>query len=436
MLEGIPAALLGVSLLLGLMALGLPVFIAFLLVNLAGVALILGPAGYGMFINSIYDTATTGSLVTIPMFILMGEILFRSNAVEVLFRSIDTLVARVRGRQYVLAVVLATVFSTLSGAAMGVAAMLSRSLLPTMIARGYDPKLSIGNILAGASLAPLIPPSVLVIIVGTLAGVSIAGLLVAGILPGLMMAALFLIYTFVRVWRNPKLAPVDDDARRSPSLREAARALFMILPFSIVIVMVMGLILMGVATPTEAGAMGVIGALATAAIYRKLSVRMIVQSLQGTAAISGMILIIMATSRLFSQLLAFTGGATALTNMATSLDLSPWLMLLVLMALPFILCMFIDQIALMLIVVPIYVPIVAVLGFDPLWFWLLFLINITVGGMTPPFGYTLFAVKSGWPEGRLSTVFAASWPFVGLFVLGMVILAIFPGIVLFLPGFL
>jgi tripartite ATP-independent transporter DctM subunit len=424
------------ALLLGLMALGLPVFVAFMMINLLGVILVMGPAGYGMFINSIYDTTTTGSLVTVPMFILMGEILFRSNAVDVLFRSIDTLVGRVRGRQYVLAIVLATIFSTLSGAAMGVAAMLSRSLLPTMIARGYDARLSIGNIVAGASLAPLIPPSVLAIITGTLAGVSIAQLLIAGILPGLMLGAMFLIYTFVRIWLNPALAPKDDIHQSRPSASDAALALLRIVPFTIVIIMVMGLILMGVATPTEAGAMGVVGALITAGIYRKLSLTLIAQSLMGTAAISAMILIIMASSRLFSQLLAFTGGATALTELAVGLDLAPWLMLLVLMALPFILCMFIDQIALMLIVVPIYVPIVTALEFDPLWFWLLFLINITVGGMTPPFGYTLFAVKSGWQDGRLSTIFSASWPFVLLFLLGMLIIAVFPSIVTFLPGLL
>jgi tripartite ATP-independent transporter DctM subunit len=436
MLEGIPAVATGIGLLLGLMMLGLPVFIAFLLVNLIAVGIILGPAGYGMFINSIYETTTTGSLVTIPMFILMGEILFRSNAVNVLFHSIDTIVGKVRGRQYVLTILLATIFSTLSGAAMGVAAMLSRSLLPAMIARGYDPKLSIGNILAGASLAPLIPPSVLAIIVGTLAGVSISGLLIAGILPGLFFASLFLAYTFIRVWLNPKLAPADDGLVSTPSTRDVVMALVRLIPFSIVILSVMGLILMGIATPTEAGAMGVLGALITAAIYRKFSLGLIVESVLASASISAMILIIMATSKLFSQLLAFTGGATALTQMVAGLDLSPWLMLLVLMGLPFILCMFIDQIALMLIMVPIYIPIVSSLGFDPLWFWLLFLVNITVGGMTPPFGYTLFAVKSGWNEGALSTVFSAAWPFVLLFVFGMVVLAIFPAMVTFLPSLL
>ncbi len=436
MFEGISGVVLGVLLLLALMAMGMPVFVAFMLINVLAVGLILGPAGYGMFINSLYETTTTGSLVTIPLFILMGEILFRSNAVDVLFRSIDTLVGRVRGRQYVLAITLSTVFSTLSGAAMGVAAMLSRSLLPVMIARGYDPRLSAGNIIAGASLAPLIPPSVLVIIVGTLAGVSIAGLLVAGILPGLLMAAIFMLYTFGRIWMNPDLAPAGDEAATRPGPGEMALALLRIVPFSIVILMVMGLILMGVATPTEAGAMGVVGALITAAIYRRLSIAMIGEALGAAARISGMILIIMASSKLFSQLLAFTGGATALTRLVADLDLAPWMMLIVLMALPFILCMFIDQIALMLIIIPIYVPIVALLEFDPVWFWLLFLINITVGGMTPPFGYTLFALKSGWSEGKLSTVFAAAWPFVILFLIGIVILAVFPGIVTFLPGLL
>jgi tripartite ATP-independent transporter DctM subunit len=436
MLEGIAAVLTGVGLLLGLMATGIPVFAAFLLINLVAVAVIMGPVGYGMFANSLYETTTTQSLVTIPLFILMGEILFRSNTVEVLFRSIDTLVGRVRGRQYVLSILLATVFSTLSGAAMGVAAMLGRSLLPGMIARGYDARLSAGTILAGASLAPLIPPSVLVIIIGTLAGVSIAGLLIAGILPGLMFAAIFLTYCFVRCWLNPSLAPEEPATGPRYTARDKVLALLRVVPFSIIILMVMGLILMGVATPTEAGAMGVIGSLLTAAIYRNLSLRMIAEALAASAKVSTMILFIMASSKLFSQLLAFTGGATAMTEWVVSLDQSAWVMLFLLMVLPFILCMFVDQIALMLIVIPIYLPIIEQFEYDPIWFWLLFLVNITVGGMTPPFGYTLFALKSAWENASLGTVFSAAWPFVLLYVLGMVILALVPGLTTVLPAML
>ncbi|AJE46811.1 TRAP dicarboxylate transporter subunit DctM [Celeribacter indicus] len=427
---------MGVGLLLMLMATGMPVFAAFLLINLIAVGLFIGPAGYSMFTNSLFETTTSQSLVTIPLFILMGEILFRSNAVEVLFRSIDTLVWRVRGRQYVLAVVLATVFSTLSGAAMGVAAMLGRSLLPGMIDRGYDPRLSAGTILAGASLAPLIPPSVLVIIIGTLAGVSIAGLLVAGIIPGLMFAALFLGYIFFRIWRNPEMAPKNSDAVQQVSPGAALRAVLSLIPFTIIIAMVMGLILAGIATPTESAAMGVIGSLATAAIYRSLNLRMVMQSLAAAMKVSAMILIIMASSKLFSQLLAFSGGASALTEWVVGAEMPTWVLLSLMMLLPFVLCMFVDQIALMLIVIPIYLPIVAANGFDPIWFWLLFLVNITVGGLTPPFGYVLFALKSTWREGRLNDVYAAAWPFVMLFILGIVILALVPGLATYLPSLL
>ncbi|MCA0849448.1 MULTISPECIES: TRAP transporter large permease [Salipiger] len=436
MVEGIAAVATGVGLLLGFMAVGLPVFAAFLLVNLLAVAVIMGPMGYGMFVNSLYETTTTQSLVTIPLFILMGEILFRSNSVEVLLRSIDTLVGRVKGRQYVLSILLATVFSTLSGAAMGVAAMLGRSLLPGMVARGYDARLSAGTILAGASLAPLIPPSVLVIIIGTLAGVSIAGLLIAGIIPGLMFAAIFLGYCFIRVWLNPSLAPDEPDDGTRATLADKGWALLRVVPFSIIILMVMGLILVGIATPTEAGAMGVIGSLIIAAIYRNLSFKMIGDSLVSSAKVAAMILFIMASSKLFSQLLAFTGGASAMTEWVVGLEQSRWVMLILLMLLPFVLCMFIDQIALMLIVIPIYLPIIEELQFDPIWFWLLFLVNITVGGMTPPFGYTLFALKSAWEDASLGKVFSSAWPFVLLYLLGMIVLALVPGLSTLLPSML
>lgn len=436
MTSGIPAVMAGAGMLLLFMFLGLPVFVAFMVVNLTAVFVLLGPAGFGMIASSFYETTTAGSLVTIPLFILMGEILFRSNAVDVLFRSMDDLIGHIRGRQYVLSIALATIFSTLSGAAMGVAAMLGRSLLPGMISRGYDPKLSAGNILAGASLAPLVPPSVLVIIIGTLAGVSIAGLLVAGLLPGLIFAGLFLLYTFIRVRLNPDLAPKNETLGRQVTATDKVMAVIRMLPFSIIIISVMGFILMGIATPNEAGAMGVIGSLIAAAIYRRLNYKMVVESVGSAAMISTMILIIMASSKLFSQLLAFTGGASALTDWVAGMDYAPWIMLIILMALPFLLCMFIDQIALMMIIIPIYGPIIEILEFDPIWFWLLFLVNITVGGMTPPFGYTLFALKSAWSEGTITQVYGAAWPFVLLFLFGMVILAVFPALATYLPGLL
>ena len=183
-------------------------------------------------------------------------------------------------------------------------------------------------------------------------------------------------------------------------------------------------------------AMGVIGSLITAAIYRNLSFKMIGESLVSSAKVAAMILFIMASSKLFSQLLAFTGGASAMTEWVVGLEQSRWVMLILLMLLPFVLCMFIDQIALMLIVIPIYLPIIEELQFDPIWFWLLFLVNITVGGMTPPFGYTLFALKSAWEDASLGKVFSSAWPFVLLYLLGMIVLALVPGLTTLLPSML
>lgn len=434
MLSGIPAVLAGLGLLLVLMATGMPVFTAFMFVNVVGVLLLMGTNGYVMFLNSMMETTTTNALVTIPLFILMGEVLFRSKAVEILLHSVDTLVGKVTGRQFIVSVILATLFSMLSGAAMAVAAMMGRSLLPSMIARGYDTRLSVGNILAGASLAPLIPPSVLTIIIGTLAGVSIGGLLVAGIIPGLLLAVSFVAYTLLRVWIKPELAPAEPESAGAKTWTEVVTALARILPFSIIVFSVMGLILFGVATPNEAGAMGVIGSMLTAAIYRRLSFYMLWEAVCSAAKVSAMILIIMASSKLFSQLLGFTGGASTLARLVVELELSYWIMLFVLLAMPFLLCMFIDQAALMLIIIPIYRPVIEALGYDPVWFWLLFLINMAVGSVTPPFGYTLFALRGAWPDGNLKDIYAGAWPFVMLFVSAMVLVAAFPPLATFLPS--
>ena len=429
--------IVGLTLLLATFMTGAPIFVAFLLINIAGVLIILGQPGFGLVANSIFETTNIAALSAIPLFILMGELLFRSGSIDILFDSVDKLVGKVKGRQYVLCIVLSTIFGALSGAAMGVAAMMARTLFPGMLDRGYDARMSTGAILAGASLAPIIPPSVLVIIIGTLANVSIAGLLIAGVLPGLMLATMFLIYTLTRVKMNPELA--NEEASQSASnvsAREKVMAVLRVSPFAIIIFCVMGFILLGVATPSESAATGVLGALATAAYYRKLNFKMFTDSLASAAFITSMILIIMASSKMFSQLLAFTGSTRELTQVVAGLDLSAYFMLFIMMLIPFILCMFIDQIALMLVVIPIYQPLIKSLEFDPIWFWLLMLLNVTVGGITPPFGYTIFAFKGATDRVTLQQVFSATWPFVLIFLAGMLVIAAFPKIATFLPGFL
>lgn len=423
----------GLAILVVLFLTGAPIFLAFLILILGGILLTLGDAGFGMFANSLFQTASTSSLATVPLFVLLGEILFRSGSMDVVLDAVDKLVGRIRGRQYVLSISLSTVFGMLSGSGIAVAAMLGRSLLPVMEQRGYDRRLSTGTLLAGAMLAPIIPPSIIVIIVGTLADVSIASLLIAGIFPGLLMAALYLGATLVAVRLNPSLAPADEAANRQ-TVGDVVRAVASLMPFTIIIFMVMGLIILGIATPSESAATGVVGALLTAAYYRRLSWKMLYRSIAEAAVITSMIMIIMASSVMFSQLLAYTGATRALMETTTTLGLPPWAMLLLMLGLPFILYMFIDQLGLMLIIIPIYDPLLKVLGFDPVWFWMLFLINMTLGAITPPFGYIIFAIKGAAQHLTMSEIFSASWLFVGLTLVAMLLIAVFPGIATFLPS--
>lgn len=428
---------LSLAVLFSLLFSGMAVFVAFMILNLAGVFLLFGFAGFGMFANSLYETATNPGLITVPLFVLMGEILFRSGTVEVLFKSVDTLIGRVRGRLYVLVVALSTVFGALCGSAVAVTAMLGRSVLPMMESRGYDVKLSMGTIVGGASLAPIIPPSMLVIIVGSLVkNVSIANLLIAGVLPGLILAVLLLGYVFLRVFWDQDLAPVDQPRPPGGFAKEAFWAVIKMVPFSLIIFSVMGLILMGIATPSESAATGVFGSLLAAAVFRRLSFSMVKESLLSAAKVSSVILIIIGSAKMFSQLLSFTGATQGLVNQVIEMELSGSVMLLFLMAIPFFLCMFIDWIAFMLLAIPLYEPLLAVYNYDPLWFWMLFLINLTVGSLTPPFGYTLFAMKGAAPEVPIGSVFVSAWPVVAIFLAGMFCIALFPSIVVVLPNLL
>ena len=424
----------GVTLLLSLLLLGVPIFVAFLLLNVAGVLLMFGPAGFGMLANSIYASATLSALTAVPLFIVMGELLFRSGAMEVLFDSLDRLIGRIRGRQYVLCILLSAIVGALSGAAMAVAGLLGRSLYPTMVARGYDPKLSAGTILAGASLDPIIPPSVLAILIAAIAQISTGKLLVAGIVPGLLLTVMFLIYVAIRVHLDPSLAPDIENEEIKAKTGSAIIAALNMAPSLFIFFLVMGLVILGVATPTESAAIGVAGSIVLAACYGKLNWKLVEEALFAGVKVAALLLIIMCSAVMFSQLLTFTGAPQALGEIVTALKLPGWLMLTLMMGLPFVLFMFLDQVAIMLVLIPIYKPLLTVYGFDEIWFFTLFLVVATVGGISPPFGYTLFAFKSAVPQVPTTMVFSAAWPFVWIIMLGLVLMALYPPIVTWLPN--
>jgi tripartite ATP-independent transporter DctM subunit len=423
------------AILVALLVGGAPVFVGFLAVNIIGVLYYFGPSGFGLFANSIFSTATTDTLAAVPLFIVMGELLFRSGTMEVLFSSLDRLVGRVRGRQYILCILLSAILGALSGAAMAVAGLLGRSLYPAMVQRGYDPKLSAGTILGGASLDPIIPPSVLAVILATIAQISTGKLLIAGMGPGILLTVMYLIYVGIRLWFDPALAPdvsSEDDRKKGSALL----ALVQMLPACFIFFLVMGLVMLGIATPTEAAATGVFGALVLAYLYGGLTGPMLRESLYAGVTVSSLLLLIMCSAVMFSQLLTFAGAPQLFGEMVRTLQLPPPVTIFIMLALPFFLhiFLFLDQVALFFILVPIYKPILAGYRVDEIWFFTMLLIVATVGGISPPFGYTLFAMKSALPNSSMTELYKAAWPFVWIICLGTFIVAIFPGIATWLPN--
>ena len=434
MISLIVTVALALGILVVLLVAGAPIFVGFLLVNVIGVLVYFGPAGFGLFANSIFSTATTDTLAAVPLFIVMGELLFRSGTMEVLFSSLDRLVGRVRGRQYVLCVLLSAILGALSGAAMAVAGLLGRSLYPAMIKRGYDPHLSAGTILGGASLDPIIPPSVLAVILATIAQVSTGKLLVAGTGPGILLTLMFLIYIFVRLWFNPKLAPDTSEEDRAKG--SVLVALLKMIPACMIFFLVMGLVMLGIATPTEAAATGVAGAFVLSYFYGGLSMSMLRESFYAGVTVSSLLLLIMCCAIMFSQLLTFAGAPQYVGDLVRHLQLPAPAMIFIMLAIPFFLhiLLFLDQVALLFILVPIYKPILAAYHVDEIWFFTMLLIVATVGGISPPFGYTLFAMKSALPKLSMTDLYKAAWPFVWIICLGILLVALYPPIVTFLPN--
>jgi len=426
-------AILGIGLivLVALFLTGLPVYLCFILLVGSSVIAIFGDAGFGMIANSIFAVGTTEALTTVPLYILMGEILMRSGSIDVLFASIDKLVGGIRGRQYHMTLTLSAILGAPAGSGIAVAAMLGRSVMPPMVRRGYDPELTAGVMMGGALLAPIIPPSVLAIIIGTLADVSIADLLIAGIIPGIVLTFLYVGVVIWKVRRNPALAP--DEVYVRPSRREKLVALAKMIPFSLIIFVSVGLIMIDFATASEAAALGTLAAFVESLYYRRMRLTDYLRAASDSAVLSAVILLIMSSAILFGQILAFTGGIQELAAAIGAIKENRWIVFFFMMLLPFVLCMFVDQVGLMMVLIPIYDPLIKALGFDPVWFWMQFLINMVVGAITPPFGYIIFALKAAVPEMSLAQLYRPAWTFTLMTVLGIALFTLFPDLVTFLP---
>jgi tripartite ATP-independent transporter DctM subunit len=418
------------------MGLGLPVAFAFLLLNVMGAVFFLGgEAGLSQLARNAVQSITSFSLTPIPFFVLMGEVLFHTGVALKAIDAFALLIRRVPGRLSVIAIVSGTVFSAISGSTIATTALLGSLMLPTMLARGYDPRMATGPIMGIGGVDMLIPPSALTVLLGSLAGISIAGLLVGGIVPGLALSFMYVGYIIVRSAINPALAPDEaiDDGPQS-----AARWMPFVthvLPLVLIFALVIGAMTGGWATPTEAAAIGAAGTILAAALYRSLTLHNLMQALTGTVAISGTILFIIVGATTFAQVLSFSGVVNGMIGVVTGLGLSVDVLVIAMLLLLLFLGCFVDQVSMMLITLPFFMPLLARYDVDPIWFGVLFLICMQLGLLTPPFGLLLFTMKGVAPPSiTMHQIYLAATPYVVMSLAVLALIFVFPAIATWLPA--
>ncbi|UMA66629.1 TRAP transporter large permease subunit [Roseivivax marinus] len=418
-----------------LMATGMPVALAFLAANILGAWIFMGGgAGIIQLLDNGFGAVTSFALVPIPLFLLMGELFFFTGLGTRMFGAIDKLLGRLPGRLSYVTVIGGTGFSTLSGSSMGSTALLGALMVPEMIERGYKRHMSIGPILGTGGLAIIIPPSALAVLLATLARVDVGALLLAGVVPGLILAGLYVATIWLQVKIDPDAAPAYEVPYMS--LGEKLKLVIRdVVPMLSVMVLTVAGMIGGVFTPSEAAAFGALGVLILAAIFRGLTWESLVESIRGALKVTLMAYLIVFGSATFSQLLAFSGASSGLIDWATGFELSALAMLCVMFAVLLLLGMFMEQISIILLTVPIFFPLAQSLGFDPVWFGLVMLLALEISFTTPPFGLLLFVMKGVAPPGTtMRDIYGAAFPFIGCSLLLVALLVAFPQLALWLPG--
>ncbi|MBX2837734.1 MAG: TRAP transporter large permease [Gammaproteobacteria bacterium] len=425
------------------MFIGVPVALAFLAANMIGATIFMGgngdlstqmSRGIGQLANNAVQTVTTFNLMPVPMFLLMGEIFFFTGLANRMFSAIDKLMGRIPGRLSFVTVAGGTAFATLSGSSMGSTALLGSLMVPEMQKRGYKKHMAIGPILGTGGLAMLIPPSALAVLLATLANLDVGRLLIAGIVPGLLLAVFYVVLILVMCLIDPDAAPAYEVEKVSWATRFKL-VVFDVMPMMSVVIGVILFILNGWSTPSESAAFGCVGVLLLAAAYRKLTVKNIIASVEGALRVTVMALLIIFGSATFSALLAFSGASAGLINWATGFELAPIVMLLIMFGILLILGMFMDQLSMMLLTVPIFFPLAHTLDFDLIWFAVITLLALEISFTTPPFGLLLFVMKGvSAPGTTMRDIYVAALPFMACAILLVGLLIIWPDIALWLPN--
>ncbi len=418
-----------------LMAMGLPVAFCFIMMSVIGAIILFGyEAGFILIIRNLFDSIAKFFILPIFMFMLMGQIMFRSGMGYRMLDVMDKWLGRLPGRLALLSVTFSTLFSTMSGSQMASASMMGTLLIPEMQKRGYAKAMTIGPIMGAGGLAMIIPPSALAVLLGAISGISIGKLLIGGLIPGLIMATLYASYIVIRCWLQPSMAPTYD-LEATPFKKKVLDTIYYVLPLGFIVFLVLACIFLGWTTPTESAVLGVVGSLILAACYRKLTIKIVKESLMDTIKISAAILMILAGAIAFGQILAFAGITRELASYITSLQVSPFTVIIFMQICLLFLGTFMDVGAMAMVTMPVFMPIVHALGIDPVWFGILVLLNMEIASITPPIGMMLFVMKGVCPKGTtMGDIYMASLPFLMCDLVALALIMMFPVLTLWLPG--
>jgi len=425
------------GMLLILVIAGVPLFL-----SLGGLGLIFGLIGWGpialsQFINRIYGIMANEVLPAVPLFIFMGYVLERSGAAEKLFGTMHVAMGSLRGGIALATVLICTLFAACTGIVGASVTTMGLLALPPMIKRGYNKSLATGCICAGGTLGILIPPSIMLVLYGPMAALSVSKLFMGAVVPGLVLSALYLTYISVRCLLQPSLAPVAMAEEKAEIRlgRLALQLLRYLIPPLFLILAVMGSIFFGVCAITEAAAMGAFGAILVAAAYRRLNWKMLKESVYLNLKTTSMVMFVTIGAVIFSGVFMALGGGDLIGGVLLGLPFGKWGILAALMVVIVVLGMFIDWIGILFIVVPVFTPIGVALGFDPLWFALVICVNLQMSFLTPPFAYAMFYLKGvAPPDVTMADIYRGVIPFVLLQAIGLGLVIIFPTLALWLPG--
>ncbi|WP_099865570.1 TRAP transporter large permease [Pararhizobium haloflavum] len=414
---------------------GYPMAFTFIFISLVFGWIGMGDRVIALMQFQFFSLMRNTTMAAIPLFLFMGFILEQSGLMERMFKALRLLLGRVRGSLYLVVLLVATVFAAATGIVGASVTVLGVMAAPIMQSSGYNTRLSAGAIAAGGTLGILIPPSILLIVMGPVVGVPVSDLFTAAIVPGLLLASLYIFYTLVRSYLNPELGPPlsHEEIRQTTAAEKLRELLLGIIPVTVVIAFTLGLIIAGIATPTDAAASGALASLVLAVLYRKLDWSAFKRCVYNTVVMTAMIMFLLGSANFFGAVFSRLGSGDLLTEYLLQLPFSPTVMLLIILGIVFLLGSPLEWIPIVLIIVPIFLPTMIEMGYDPLWFSILIAVTLQTSWLTPPMALSAYFLKGVVPQWKMSDIYVGMTQFVVLQLFVVLLLVFFPDIVLWLP---